>query len=510
MKKSSLLMGAIILFCCNFISRGLGFLYKIILVRIIGSEGIGLSEMVIPVYSFALVVSSLGIPLAMTRLISSLIGRQDFNNTRRIWDISLKLLVISGLIFSLLFYIFADKFIGFFAIDNCVLVCFKIMIPAIFIVTVCSAYRAYFQAIKQIAVIGYSQNIEQFCRVILGIFLAYYFIPFGVETAVAAISVATVCGELLGLLYIVHKFKVYKPQNDLKPTLSKHQIVKYLFTVGTPVTMQRLVMSLVLMLQSFMIPNLLHSSGIATDAATALYGNFSGVAMSLINLPGIFTATLTMAILPAVSETNHRKDILNFRINQSLQLTTFIGIPVSFIFWLFGTQLCEWLFNTPEAGDILKVLAIGAVFIYSNTVLTGILQGMGNVKYLLFSLIFSGLVLIVCLWILVPKLGIVGAAVSSIVFFVLNCLLNLKYIFINCKMDMDIKNILLKPILAVLTALTIKNAANIIFAANIPQNQYLSFVFDFTIIIVSYILVLIVTRGLPMLITKNIRGRNHR
>lgn len=509
MKSYGLVFGAVVLFFCNFISRVLGFLYKIILVRIIGSEGIGLTEMVIPVYSFALVLSGMGIPLAMTRLISSLIGRRDFSNVQRIWSVAIRILMVSGFVFSIFFFLFADKIIGFFVIDDCILLCFKVMVPAIFIVTVCSCYRAYFQAIKQIAVIGYSQNIEQFCRVTIGICLAWHFIPFGVEAAVIAVSLATVIGELAGLFYIMYRYSKYKPQAHPAPTLTRRQITRYLFTVGAPVTMQKLVMSLVLMLQSFMIPNLLHGAGLTTETATALYGNFSGVAMSLVNLPGIFTATLTMAILPAVAEINHRPEVLNSRVNQSLQLTTLIGIPVSVIFWLYATELCDWLFGTPAAGGILQILALGSVFIYSQTVLTGILQGMGNVKYLLFNLIFSGLVLQGLLFCLVPRYSITGAALSFVVFAALNCLLNCKYLFVNCRLKFDSGNVVVKPLLAMAVALAIKKAANILFAARLSLNQYVDFGLNFALIIGVYLVVLFFIRGLPQLIVKYVcRGKS--
>lgn len=504
MKKYSLAFGALILFFCNLISRVLGFAYKIVLVRIIGSEGIGLTEMVSPVYSFALVLASFGIPLAMTRLISSLMGRRDFTNIKRIWDISIRLLIFLGIFFSLVFYLFSDQIISIFAIDDCILLCFKVMIPAIFLVTVCSCYRAYFQAIKQIAVIGYSQNLEQFCRVSIGIFLAWYWMPYGLENAVIAVSIATVIGELVGLIYIMYRYKAYRPAADTVPTLSDGRIVKYLFTVGMPVTMQRLVMSLVLMLQSFMIPNLLHNTGLSVGTSTALYGNFSGVAMSLVNLPGIFTATMAMAILPAVAESNHRRDVLNSRVNQALQLTVLIGLPVSVIFHLYAFELCDWLFNTPDAGSILRILAIGSVFIYAHTVLTGIMQGMGSVRFLLYNLIFSGCLLLVLLYCLVPRYGINGAAISSVCFFTVNCLLNLKYLYFNSKLRFAGIQIVIKPVFAIIIALTVKKAVNILFTAGWLYNQYIAFAFNTVLLTAVYLLVLFSIKGLPDLVIRYI------
>ncbi len=505
MKKYSLILGACILFLCNFVSRALGFVYKILLVRILGSEGIGLTEMVTPVYSFALVLASLGIPLAMTRLMSSLIGQKDFANIRRIWRVSLGLLIFFGLFFSLFFLLFSDQIIRLFAIDDCILLCFKIMIPAVFIVTICSGYRAYFQAIKQIAVIGYAQNLEQFCRICLGIFLAWYWMPYGLEKAVAAVSFATVAGELVGLIFLILRHRSYVTQEKTTPTLSRRKIVQYLFTVGMPVTLQRLLMSLVLMMQSILIPNLLHHSGFSTAEATALYGNFSGVAMSLVNLPGIFTSTLSTAILPAVAEINHRQDLLRERINQSLQLTTLVGVPVSVIFFLYGENLCDWLFHTPEAGSILRILAIGAVFFYGHTILTGIMHGIGNVRFLLYNLFFSGCVLLGLLYALVPSWGIAGAAVASVSFFILNCLLNLFYLCRSRRLCLSFGTIIGKPLLAVSAALVIKKAVSVLLTAHWNFPPYFDFLLECGVLMIGYFGVLCFIHGLPTVIIRRIR-----
>ena len=154
----------------------------------------------------------------------------------------------------------------------------------------------------------------------------------------------------------------------------------------------------------------------------------------------------------------------------------------------------------------MQILALGSVFIYAHTILTGILQGMGNVKYLLFNLIFSGLVLQGLLYLLVPQFGIIGAAVSSIIFFAVNCLLNLKYLFINCRLKFDFSNILLKPVFAIVAALIVKKTANgisAVFCASV--NQYIDFLLNVSIIIVVYLLILCLTRGMPKLIVKYFR-----
>ena len=161
MKMQNIFCSAAILLICNFISRCLGFVYKIILVRLIGAEGIGITEMVSPVYSLALVAASLGIPLAMSKLLASEIGRRRFQTLRLIQQTSLGMLIVLGAGVTLLCALLAPLLLQNLNPEARTLNYLRALTPAIFIVTVCSGFRAYFQATKQIGIIGVSQNIEQ-------------------------------------------------------------------------------------------------------------------------------------------------------------------------------------------------------------------------------------------------------------------------------------------------------------------------------------------------------------
>lgn len=95
-KLTNLFWSAAILLVCNFVSRVLGFIYKIILVRMIGTSGIGVTEMTGPMYSFALVAASLGIPLALSRQLAFEIGKRRYQNLRRLQNTAMTLLAILG------------------------------------------------------------------------------------------------------------------------------------------------------------------------------------------------------------------------------------------------------------------------------------------------------------------------------------------------------------------------------------------------------------------------------
>ncbi len=507
MKRRSLFGGAIILLLANAIAKLLGFTYRVALVRILGTEGIGLTEMITPIYSFCLVIGSWGIPLAMSRLIAAQIGRNQQHNIQLICRISLSLLALLGFITTIIAFLASPWLINHFVMDHRTLRCFQILIPAIFIVALCSGYRGYFQGIKQIAYIGFAQNIEQLLRVSIGIYLAYVLLPKGLDKAICAVAIATVIGEFCGLCYMISAYRKYKPAKSAS-TLKSNYVTKYLFAFGTPVTMQRLLMTILMMLEAYIIPWSLCSSGYDIQQATEIYGRFSGVAMSLLNLPGIFTATLAVAMLPAIAESTQKPLLLEHRINEALQIICVISIPMMFVFYFFAESLCTLIFNAPAAAEPLKILALGAPFLYSQITLTSILQGLGQVKALFINLCIAGVCLIAGLIVLVPLpwLGIKGAAIATILFGFIFTILNLYHLksFSHCCFVWQ--KILLKPAFAVLGAVLILKIAAIPIAA-IISNEYILAILLLGIFCLIYLALLFILKGVPqVLLNKFTKG----
>lgn len=501
--QRSLFWSAAILLICNFISRVLGFIYKIILVRLIGTSGIGITEMTGPVYSFALVAASLGIPLALSRLLAQEIGRRRYQNLRRIQKTAVIMLSVLGGIAALCCWWFAPELLRRFGTAEGADY-LRILSPAVLLVTVCSGFRAYFQATKQINIIGVSQNLEQTVRVVCGSVLVYLALPCGTERQIAAVAAATVLGELCGLLFIVRAYLRQRPYNAAPPDIPAGSVGIRLLSFGAPVTGQKLLMSFILMLQAMLIPLALQRGGLSPAEATDAYGNFSGVAMSLIHLPGIFTATLAMALLPTVAETEHDTARLNSRINQSLHITAIIALPFMLLFYEFADELCRWLFKAPDAAESLRVLAFAAVFIYAQTALISILQGMGKLGAIFVSLLVSGLLFIGTIQLLIPLFGISGAAVAELVFAAAGSLIDLLFLRHYTGLAPDLPNIICKPLTAAaMAALCAKTAEKLLSAVGL--SPYANFLLLCLTGGAAYLLVLIVLGGLPRVFIRYLR-----
>ncbi len=413
------MLGTILLLISNIFVKGLGFFYRVMLVRHLGTEGVGLVEMVSPLYSFLLVLAGCGIQPTLSQIIA---GRGQ-ERQMAYFHTARKLLLLSGCLVTLLAYLFSPLLISAFIADARAALCFRAVLPAIFIISWASAWRGCFQGQRQVSVIGISQNTEQIVRVLLGLWLVLRFANAGVEKAAAATSLATVGGELAGFLYLVIRMRRNQRQQGYPyaPSLTLSQAAstaREMLSYGIPTTLSRMISSLIMIAEAFMIPVCLQAAGWDVRAATEIYGRFTGVAMTLVHLPGVFTSALSVSVIPAVAESmtleHSGRQLLKRRVGGSLQAVSICTLPSMALLFILADFLCMRLFSNPPAAVIVRWLSLGGIFLHLQVTLSSVLQGLGEVKCLLINNTVSGLIMLCGVWFLSrrPELGILGAAAA--------------------------------------------------------------------------------------------------
>lgn len=411
--------GAALLMIASFINRILAFIYRIYTVRLIGPEGIGLYEMVFPVYSLTLVLTTAGIPVAISKLISEEYAQNNKAQVKKIFKTALFFLLCSGLLSTVCFIWITPFISGRIFSDPRVYWPFITAIPAIFIVAISSAFRGYFQGIQNMKPSATSQIMEQIVRIIIGIFLATTLLPFGVEFAAAGLALGMVCGELAGLIILLINFKAYELEGTAnKSTINFFKTIIKIYQLAIPITLTRIVSTTSLTLQAVMIPKRLIISGLSIREATQIYGQFSGMAFSLINFPTIITISLATSLVPAISEAMAQLNfpLIKKRTIQAMKITILTAIPCTIIYSQLSQNIMALLYNSPESGSILKSLAYGCLFFYIQQTSTGILQGLGRVE-LIFSNVLIGTLLSLggIYWFTsIPSFGIRGTIIALI------------------------------------------------------------------------------------------------
>lgn len=453
MRNNSLLYGAVILFAANLFNRILGFIYQYLIMRHVGSEAYGLFYMVFPVYMTALVLTTAGIPLAISKLVSEKVSIGHYGEAQKIFRVALMMLLISGMLVSLFLLLNSSFIVNRFLADPRVLTVFQICIPSIFVVSIASAFRGYFQGLQNMVPSAISQTLEQILRVSLGFFLAFKLLTRGVEWAAVGLALGMLAGEILGLCVIIIQYLRYRKLTPVQRPVNEpsKKILVSLLGLSLPVTGSRLLSTGLTALDAIIIPRQLISAGYTSRSAASLFGQFSGTALTLLTFPSVFTFALATTLVPAISEAISRRDyrLAQIRCLDALRYTIILGLPCVLILYYFADPLTR-LFNSAEVAPVLRVLALGGLFIYIQQTTTGILQGLGrSFLPLLHSSFSAGFRIPLLIYITaIPEWGLLGSAWVYVLSYGCIAILNLIAIKRSIGVTYQVKTLVVQPFTA--------------------------------------------------------------
>lgn len=455
MNRESFLYGAMILLAASFVNRIIGFVYQILTIRLINPEGVGLFNMVFPIYILLLVIASAGIPVAIAKLVAEEIARNNPAGAHRIFKISFGLIFISCCSITVMTLIALPALQKYVFANPEAYHCFLCLIPGIVIVSLCSAFRGFFQGLQQMKPTALTQTAEQMVRVTIGLSFAYLLLPWGIEYAAVGISLGVVMGELTGFIYMLIIYlqnRLEVTDHSKAPVERSRETLRKIFELAVPVTMTRFVATALMSIDAILIPQRLQAAGHSLSQATSIYGQFIGIAEALWTTPSMVTISLATVLIPTVSSavaSNNWKTVYN-RIDEALRFTMLAGLPATALFLMMPEDLCDVLFGYREAGTALAVLAIGGPFMYFQQTVTGILQGLGRAEKPFKNMVIASLFKILGIFFLtsMPQLGIHGTALAMVMFSMIMAWLNYLDLRNLTGYRMEIRSTILKPLMA--------------------------------------------------------------
>lgn len=435
MAKQGLYKGTVILAIAGFLTKLIGALYRIPLARLLGAEGIGLYQMAYPLYTMLLAISAAGMPVAVSILVTESLTRQDRPGANRVLKTSLLLMSLVGAVFSFVVYWGAG-----FAANNILhepraYLAIVAIAPAVFFSSLSAVFRGYFQGFQEMKPTAVSQVLEQLVRVATVLVLVYYLLPFGLEIAAAGAAFGAVTGGIASLLFLMVIFKkaggkerVYRSAKIPGPGIPA--VGRRLAGIALPLSLGGIVLPLMQVVDASIVPLRLQAAGYSPGQATELFGQLAGMAATLINLPAIITVALATSLVPAVYEayTVQNSYLVKARIRTALRATVLLMLPASVGLWALAAPVSILLYNLADVGKPLQWLAPGILFFGLYQVCAGALQGLGK-TYLPAVHLLVGVVVksYLSYWLVTwPFLGIKGAALATVIGFMVAFVLNYK------------------------------------------------------------------------------------
>ncbi|MFW5998851.1 MAG: putative polysaccharide biosynthesis protein [Halanaerobiaceae bacterium] len=457
-KNRSFIKGAITLGTAGIIAKIMGFSYRIILPRMIGAEGVGLYQLAYPVYTSLLVISTTGVPISLAKLISGKIAKDKYKQAYKIFRVCLGLSMVIGLFLTLIMALLSRPIINLFSWDPRSIYSVLALAPAIFIVSIMSSYRGFFQGLQNMVPTAYSQVIEQFIRIVTMIILVYILLPYGIEFAAAGATFGAVVGAVIGLILLIYiyikKRKSIWENIDIG-SINNYNIynnIRQIVVLAVPVTFGAMIQPLMSFIDAAIVPARLQIAGFTNSLE--LYGQLSGMAMVLVHFPTVITLALSTSLVPAISEAYAQRDyrLIRRRTQSSLRLTILISLPAATGLFILAKPLTTVLFDTPEAATTLRLVALGVLFIALKQITSAILQGMGQAvipaRNLLIGAVFNAIINYILT--ASPDFGIRGAALGTVTGFAIAAFLNIYSTRKRTKFRLKVKQLLFKPLISVL------------------------------------------------------------
>ena len=461
-KGESFLKGTVILTIAGFVVKVIGSLNWIFVSRILGGEGIGLYQMAFPIYFFAMTVSQAGVPVAISIITAERVALKDIYGAKRVFHISMAFMLVSGIIFSLLTYFSAGWLIDFqFIRDPRAYKAVVVLAPTVFFVTLLASSRGYLQGWQRMTPTAVSQIVEQIFRVITMILLAYLLLPWGLDYAAAGASLGALAGAVTGLIVLVYyhwrlnrdierDYGVVEPDPDI-PQERTWKIIKRIFQLSLPVSASSLMLPVVSNLDLMIVPQRLEVAGYSVNEATELFGYLTGMAVPLVNLSCLITASMAMSIVPVISEARalRNKQKIYDTTSMSVRISNIVCFPAFVIVFVLATPISSLIYNAPGAGPAVMISAVSIVLLGLHQVSTAILQGLGHPTIPMVNMILAAAAKVLLNWNLtaIPWLGIMGSAWATAADMGVAAIINLFFIWKFMGYRMEIPQ-LLKTIFA--------------------------------------------------------------
>lgn len=463
-KKEGFMQGVITLMFSQVLIKILGLVYTLYLTNRqgFGDKGNGICASGYQIYALLLTISSIGVPSAISKLVSERVAVGDNKGAHRIFKIAFATFAVIGLVGSLLLFFGANVIANQWLQIPDAEMTLVALSPAIFFVTVASVMRGYFNGRQKISVGAKSQTLEQVFKTLLTIIVVEVVAILSnvsTEWMAAGANLATTLATFLGFSYLFLYYRSERKEvaTEIKNTVNyKYErvstIIKRILLVSIPITLTAIMSSINKNVDSFTVVRNLRAF-MPEDQATALYGILGGKVDTLTSLPLAINVAFATALVPAISAAKAKGDnkTITEKTSFSLLVSMLIGLPCTVGMFIFAQPILNLLFpNANDGALILQISALTIIFTILDQTINGALQGFGKLMIPTISLatgVFVKFIFNITL-IKIPSIGVYGAAWGSVACHLVAFCIAFTMLRKNIKLNLTFSKFVVKPIFA--------------------------------------------------------------
>jgi len=417
MRHNSFIKGTLILTATGLISRLIGFSYRIYLSRLFGEEGMGVYQLLGPVLALSFSITAAGLQTAISKYVAEEVSHKNSHASFRTLGVGLFLSLALSILCMGITIRFSEWIAIHFLLESRTASMLRIIALSIPLAAVHSCINGYFYGIRKTAVPAATQLIEQFFRVacvfIANLLAQKHQMMFTINVAVIGLVIGEFCAMLVSILAIYLRFyKARKPVTsgpEIHFTANKYPaIAGKLLKLAIPLSATRIIINFLQSIEAVYIPNMLQIYGYDAKTALSVYGVLTGMAMPLLFFPNALTGSMSLLLLPLISQADAtgNRTAVRRAYHKTLYSCLFLGAVCTLGFLLAGGFAGTLLFKSELAGRFIRVLSFLCPFLYLSTTLSSILHGLGKAGCVFFVNVSSLLIRLGIVFLCIPHFGI--------------------------------------------------------------------------------------------------------
>lgn len=487
--KSSIIKGTMILTLAGFLTRIIGFFFRIFLTGVIGAEGLGIYQLTFPVQIVCYSLCTLGFELSISKLVAS--SKKSSKDSAIYLICGLLISVSISLVIALAVYYNANYIATRLLFEERCAPLIKYISFSIPLASTHACICGYYLGLKKTNIPAVSQIVEQLFRV-LSIYLIILIMSKSKKNITPSVAaIGAIVGEFFSTLYCLLHLKIKASflssiSNKMSTFIkSASEILK----LSIPLTLNKLMLSILQSIQSALIPSMLILYGLNSSNALSIYGIILGLVIPLIMFPSAIVNSLSTILLPAISEaeSNNNTKKIQLTIEQSVSFCLIFGILCSAIFFRYGTNISLLLFHH-DYGKYIKYLGILCPFIYISATLASTINGLGHTSIPFIHNGISTIIQILSIVFLIPRIGILGFILGQI----LSSVISSVSLYISMYRLIPFKTNMIKscfiPIALLILLIYIFDS---IFTLFVPLNSTMEFIISCIFICILYLYILL-------------------
>ena len=485
--------GVVILTLASILVKAVGLISKIALNRVVGSVGAGYYSSAYEIYAFLYIISTSGLPVALSIMISKSRARGRFKEAKKIFNVAIVLFLILGALFATLMIVFSENIASVISAPE-TMWCIIAVAPTILFVCLSSCARGYFQGHQLMQPTAISQFIEALCKVLVGVGFAFWaksqgFPPY----IVAAFTILGVSvGVFLGMVFLYIK-KIFFNDKKLNEAFladigAKNgcvlaeddsckgvaQLLKELLVIAIPITISSSVLSLTIIIDTFMVQGGLIAYGLPDSIVRIYYGDYTSLVISMCNLPTVLFYPIANALVPLISASNEAKDYERSATMRSfsLRVINLIAVPCAMGMAIFAYPILDLLMfkadSVTRAAPWLSVASISVIFLGLISATNAFLNTAGKQRLPIISMLVGAGAKLALNFILIEKIGIYGAPISTVVCYLLAASFNIFFTVKYVGKLPNIRKVFFMPILCSILSIGLSALLFLAFELIIP------------------------------------------